>query len=157
MGRARLGWAKRERLLRGPPHSRFVLSGHEIGGAAGRQHLIGAVPGIDASPAYDAVQRAAQMIPTEGTAEAKQVMLDEMDRMSRHLWRVVERQESDDGPGLKAIAQLLRVQEREARLMGLDAPARRAVEVITHDTFKQALGELEADVARMEGELSSEP
>jgi transposase InsO family protein len=32
---ARLRWAKRERLLRGPPRSRFVLSGHEIGGAAG--------------------------------------------------------------------------------------------------------------------------
>src|SRR5450755_957775 len=63
---ARLGWAKRERLLRGRPRSRFLLSGHEIGGAAGRQHLIGAELGIDPSAAYDAVQRAAQMIPTEG-------------------------------------------------------------------------------------------
>jgi hypothetical protein len=30
----------------------------------------------------------------------KQAMLEEMDRMSRHLWGVVERQQSADGPGL---------------------------------------------------------
>jgi hypothetical protein len=59
----------------------------------------------------------------------------------------------DDGPGLQAIAQLRRVQERKARLMGLDAPTRRAVDVITHDAFMAMIGDLEADVARMEGEL----
>ena len=51
-------------LHRGTPRSSCVLSGHEIGGAAGRQHVIGAVRGIDPSIADDAVQRAAQMIPT---------------------------------------------------------------------------------------------
>jgi hypothetical protein len=30
--------------------------------------------------AFDAVQRAAQMIPTEGAVEMKQAMLEEMDR-----------------------------------------------------------------------------
>ena len=79
--------------------------------------------------------------------------LEEMDCMSRHLWAVVERQQCDDGPGLKAIAQLLRVQERKARLVGLDAPTRRAADVITHDAFMEALGDLEADIARMEAEL----
>ena len=97
------------------------------------------------------------MIPTEGAAEMKQAMLEEMDRMARHLWGVVERQRSDDGPGLKAIAQLLRIQERKARRMGLDAPTQRAVDVITHDMFMEAIADLEADVARKEAELSSEP
>jgi hypothetical protein len=50
-----------------------------------RQHLtyreIGAELGIDPSTAYDAVQRAAQMIPTEGATEMKQAMLEDMDRM----------------------------------------------------------------------------
>jgi hypothetical protein len=96
------------------------------------------------------VQRAAQMIPTEGAAEMKQAMLEEMDRMARHLWGVVERQQCDDGPGLQAIAQLLRVQERKARLMGLDAPARRPVDVIAHDAFMQAIGNLEREVAELE-------
>jgi hypothetical protein len=123
------------------------------------QHLtyreIGAELGIDRSTAYDAVQRAAQMIPTEGAAEMKHAMLEEMDRMARHLWDVVERQQSDDGPGLQAIAQLLRVQERKARLMGLDAPTRRAVDVITHDALTNAVADLEADIARKKAELAS--
>jgi hypothetical protein len=114
---------------------------------------IGAELGVDPSTAYDALQRAAQMIPTEGAAEMKQAMLDEWGRMSLHLWSIVERRQSDDGPGLKAIAQLLRVQEPKARLMGLDAPTRRAVDVITHDVFMDALADLEADVARREAEL----
>jgi len=53
------------------------------------------------------------------------------------------------------IAQLLRVKEREARLVGLDAPTRRAVDLITHNVFMQALAELEADIARKEAELAS--
>ena len=60
---------------------------------------IGEELGIDLSTAYDAVQRTAQMIPTEGAAEMTQAMLDELDRMSRHLWGVVERPESDDSLG----------------------------------------------------------
>ena len=77
-----------------------------------------------------------------------------MDRMSRHLWRVVERQRSDDSPGLQAIAQLLRVQERKARLMGLDAPTRRAVDVITHDALMDAVADMEADIARKKAGLA---
>jgi hypothetical protein len=61
------------------------------------QHLtyreIGLELGIDPSTAYDAVQRAAQMIPTEVAVETKQAMLEEMDHVSLHLWAVVERQQ----------------------------------------------------------------
>ena len=62
----------------------------------------------------------------------------------------------DDGPAIRAIGQLLQVQERKARLMGLDAPTQRAVDVITHDAFMEMMGDLEADVARMEAELDRE-
>jgi hypothetical protein len=95
------------------------------------------------------------MIPSAGAAEMKQATR-EIDRMSRRLWGVVERQQSDDGGGLQAIAQLLRVQERKARPMGLDAPTQRAVDVITHDAFMEMMVDLEADVARMEAELDRE-
>jgi hypothetical protein len=80
----------------------------------------------------------------------KQAMLKEMDRMSRHLWGIVEREESDHGPGLQAIAQLLRVQERKSRLIGLDAPTRRAIDIITHDAFMEFIGNLEREVAELE-------
>jgi hypothetical protein len=62
-----------------------------------------------------------------------------------------------DSPGFEAIAQLLRVQERKARLMGLDAPTRRAVDVITRDVFMDAVADLEAGIARKEAELEREP
>ena len=39
--------------------------------------------------------------------------------------------------------------------MGLDAPTQRAVDVISHDAFMQAIAEMEADVARMEAEPAS--
>ena len=34
--------------------------------------------------------------------------------------------------------------------MGLDAPARRAVDIITHDAFMEAIGNLEREVAELE-------
>ena len=46
-------------------------------------------------------------------------------------------------------------EERKARLMGLDAPTQRAVDVITHDMFMEAIADLEADVARKEAELGA--
>ena len=61
----------------------------------------------------------------------------------------------DDGLGLQAIAQLLRVQERKARPMGLDAPTRRAVDVITHDALMEAIAGVEADIVRKEAQLAS--
>jgi hypothetical protein len=39
--------------------------------------------------------------------------------------------------------------------MGLDAPTRRAVDVITHDAFMEMIGDLETDVARKEAELAN--
>jgi len=36
--------------------------------------------------------------------------------------------------------------------MGVDAPTPRAVDVITHDAFMEAIADLEADVARTEAE-----
>ena len=83
----------------------------------------------------------------------KQAMLDEMARMSRHLWGVVARQDSDDGHGLQAIAQLLRVQERKARLIGLDAPTRGRWTSSRTTHRSTAAAELEADVALEEAEL----
>ena len=77
-------------------------------------------------------------------------MPEKLGRISRHLCGIVEDQQSDDGRELQTIAQLLRVQERKARLIGLDAPTHRAVDVITHDAFMEAIGNLEREVAELE-------
>src|SRR5665213_281713 len=122
---------------------------------------IGDELGITKKGARQAVERHAKSIPVEAVADVKQIVLEELDVMSRHLLEVIERDHFritpsgrvvmhdgepvlDDGPAIQAIAQLLRVQERKARLMGLDAPTQRAVDVITHDAFMEAMAALEA-------------
>jgi hypothetical protein len=50
----------------------------------------------------------------------------------------------DDGPVLAAIDRLLKIQERRARLLGLDAPVKHQV---------QTIGALEAEVAELERDL----
>lgn len=54
----------------------------------------------------------------------------------------------DDGPTLQAIDRVLKIRERRAKLLGLDAPTK--VEAITVDA-------LDAEIARLAAELDSEP
>lgn len=50
----------------------------------------------------------------------------------------------DDGPVLAAINTLIRISERRAKLLGLDAPARAQVEVVTYDA-----GSIDARIAEI--------
>lgn len=52
----------------------------------------------------------------------------------------------DDAPLLAAVDRWLRIAERRSRLMGLDAPARSTVTVITEDV-------VDAEIARLSAEL----
>ena len=89
------------------------------------------------------------MIPTEGMIELKKAELVKLDRIERHLLGAMTREHIRvdhgrvimydgkrvlaDGPGIHAATALLRVQERRAKLLGLDAPAKHRVDVITED------------------------
>lgn len=54
----------------------------------------------------------------------------------------------DDAPVLQAIDRLLKIMERRAKLLGLDAPAK--VEVMTLDRIDQAIAELERELGGAE-------
>lgn len=54
----------------------------------------------------------------------------------------------DDGPILQAIDRALKIQERRAKLLGLDAPAK--VEMLTIDA-------IDAEIRRLQAELDSTP
>jgi predicted transcriptional regulator len=54
----------------------------------------------------------------------------------------------DDGPTLQAISSLLRIQERRAKLLGLDQPTRSSVEVTTIDSATAS-----AEIARVFSQL----
>jgi hypothetical protein len=57
----------------------------------------------------------------------------------------------DDGPVLSAIDRLLRIQDRRAKLLGLDAPSKH--EVVTIDAIDAEIAKLEAEQAAL-GEQS---
>jgi hypothetical protein len=54
-----------------------------------------------------------------------------------------------DGDG-RAVDRVLSIMDRLAKLLGLDAPACRAVDVITHDIWAIAIDELSAEVLALE-------
>lgn len=60
----------------------------------------------------------------------------------------------DDAPVLQAIDRLLKIMERRAKLLGLDAPAK--VEVMTLDRIDQAIAELERELGGAEAGAAEE-
>ncbi|HEY0641255.1 MAG TPA: hypothetical protein VGD67_26805 [Pseudonocardiaceae bacterium] len=87
----------------------------------------------------------------EAAAELRQAQLEELDRLTAAATKVLEAKHfafqngrlctlpaaeeggppvpvEDDAPVLRAVETLLRIQERRAKLLGLDAPTRQEVE-----------------------------
>jgi hypothetical protein len=122
-----------------------------------------------ASSAYAAVQRALADTAYEVSDEVRAIetaRLDDLTRVlhrvlvSRHYvvsvgsGRIVRHPDSgeplvDDGPTLHAVAGLLRIAERRAKLLGLDAPTRH--EVITTDALDAEIRRLEAEMGERGG------
>jgi hypothetical protein len=96
------------------------------------------------SAAAKAVGRAMAATIQEPTDELRRIEVERLDAMLKALWPAAQA-----GKWL-AVDRILAVMDRRARLLGLDAPQRRVVDVITHDAFAQAMRELEAEVADLE-------
>jgi hypothetical protein len=93
--------------------------------------------------AYHAVQRVLKETVQEPGDELRTLELQRLDDMYRHAMSVLERQHVtvsngkvvhlgdepliDDAPVLAAIDRLLKIQERRAKLLGLDAPVKKDV------------------------------
>ncbi|WP_329163934.1 hypothetical protein OHB49_28890 [Streptomyces sp. NBC_01717] len=92
--------------------------------------------------AYNAVKRVLDETVREAGDDLRALELDRLDGMYAAAMEVLEREHvtvsngrvvslddgtplPDDGPVLQAIDRLLRIQERRARLLGLDAPVKR--------------------------------
>lgn len=112
----------------------------------------------DRQAARTAVTRALREIVAEPAAELRTLELARLDRMWNVAWRILEDQHvtvsqgrvvhtddgqpvADVGPVLAAIDRLLKIQERRARLLGLDAPTRVQV---TPDEVEQEIARLTA-------------
>jgi hypothetical protein len=109
----------------------------ELRGKGWSYRKIAAELKIDVHTAHDAVERALRAIRAEGAAEVRQLELERLDRMYEAVLGVLEREHvtvsngkviyvgeeplKDDDPVLRAVDRLLKIQERRARLLGLDA------------------------------------
>lgn len=101
--------------------------------------------GISKTAAYEAVQRALAETVQEPAAELRQLELLRLDELARRTRGVMEATHYvvdkgtvvlwegaplvDDGPVLAAVDRLLKVQERRARLLGLDIPVKQQVQL----------------------------
>lgn len=116
----------------------------------------------DRANAYRAVQQALAAIPAEAVEELRRLHMARLDYLATQALAVLERDHLtisqggkivtddegrpilDDGPTLAALDRLLRIQERQAKLMGLDAPSRH--EVMTLDSLDARIAELTAQL-----------
>ena len=121
------------------------------------------------SASCQAVQRSLADRAAEPSEAVKQMELDRLDDIARGFQRVFATRHYvvsvgsgkvvmdpkspgepllDDGPVITAGLALLRGMERRAKYLGIDAPTRSRVEVITADV-------IESEIARLEGQLAA--
>ncbi|WP_214103223.1 hypothetical protein [Acrocarpospora catenulata] len=107
---------------------------------------IAAELGISKTAAYESVQRALAETVREPAGELRQLELMRLDELAQKAREVMNATHyvvsqgkvvrltragaplEDDAPALQAIDRLLRIQERRARLLGLDMPQRVSIE-----------------------------
>lgn len=102
--------------------------------------------------AYVAFQRALKRtLVDSGSEEMRQTELDRLDRAQVALWPSVI------AGDVKAINTLLKVMERRARYLGLDAPAKLQVETTVYDgdSIDREVERLRLILAQHSGESSS--
>lgn len=116
----------------------------------------------DKSGAYAAVQRALVDTVKEPADEVRQLELIRLDEMHRAALGVMEATHYvvdkgavvlwedlpliDDGPVLAAVDRLLRIQDRRAKLLGLDSPQRVSIDAQNlGEDIKGLIGALVAD------------
>ena len=100
-------------------------------------------------------QRALERIMTRNVPQAPEEFrwqeLDRLDRMQVALWP--RAMKGDD----KAINTIVRLMERRARLVGIDAPQRIQAEVVNYDGNRDIDGDIERIVNLIRGVDSSQP
>ena len=101
-----------------------------------------------ASTAYDRVQRALARVPVEDANEYRRIELERLDTL---LEKVLAKATSDDKGFLFAVDRALAISESRRKLLGLDAPTRQMITVVTEDATEAAIRELEAQLAANAG------
>lgn len=130
------------------------------------QRIAAALRYTDRSLARRAVERALAATVRDSADTLREIELQRLDAMWQQAWQVLYEDHPfvsggrivydpatgqplvDDGPVLAAIDRLLKISERRAKLLGLDAPTK--VETITLDQVDAEIARLMAELARGE-------
>jgi hypothetical protein len=115
------------------------------------EHIAQAIGYTNGGGAYKAVERALKATLQEPADELRRLECERLDAMLRALWP-----SAISGKWL-AVDRCLAIMDRRAKLLGLDAPIRTRIDVITNDAFSEAMASLEAELADLEkmGDRSS--
>lgn len=117
---------------------------------------------IGAGTAYQAVQRAIAAVPVEAVGELRQIECARLDAVIARLWDVVHADHpyisqgrliegvQDAGPVISALGGIIRASESKRKLLGLDAPSRQTITVITEDAVDAAIRQLETDIGALD-------
>jgi hypothetical protein len=121
--------------------------------------------GVTRQAAFAMVQRAIADIPKEGAEEVVRLEIEKLDFLERKLYEIMTKEHvafgasgkvvtldgvpvEDDSPVMKAIDGLLKVADRRAKLLGLNAPTKH--EVITLDSVQAEIRRLEAQLGEID-------
>jgi hypothetical protein len=113
------------------------------------------------STAYARVARALAAVPVEAVGELRAIECQRLDAVIARLWDVVHADHpyisqgrifegvQDAGPVISALSGIIKASESKRKLLGLDAPARQVVTVVTEDAVDAELRRLEAELAQV--------
>ena len=121
--------------------------------------------GVTRQAAFAMDQRAIADIPKEGAEEVVRLEIEKLDFLERKLYEIMTKEHvafgasgkvvtldgvpvEDDSPVMKAIDGLLKVADRRAKLLGLNAPTKH--EVITLDSVQAEIRRLEAQLGEID-------
>jgi hypothetical protein len=82
--------------------------------------------------------------PRESIDDARQVELDRLDQLQAAIWQQCLASGSSNQHW--AIDRMLKISDQRARLLGLNAPVRQEVSVITESTVDRAISDLQAQL-----------
>lgn len=121
---------------------------------------------ISEAGARKIVKRVLDRMVTEAVPDVRKLELDRLDQLHVQALLVLQREHvvvsagkpvlgfdgrpmRDDGPTLQAIRTILTIQERRARLLGLDAPLKQDITVRTEDEYQRELEEVRRQLAEL--------
>lgn len=107
---------------------------------------IGRALGISKQRAHQLYEQALAEIPAQQLSEHRAEELILIDDATRDLMRIARDEATSPRTAVEAWNAIKGWAERKARLLGLDAPARHRVDVITSDMIEQEIARLEAEL-----------